>query len=92
MAKVPVLEPSTAQECKDFIKIGMELSEKFSVPVMMLTTTRLAHHKGLVEVGERTEVEQKQFVPDPKRFSVPIYRTLLRPAVEKRISEMRAYA
>ncbi|MBI5081023.1 MAG: indolepyruvate ferredoxin oxidoreductase subunit alpha, partial [Chloroflexi bacterium] len=92
MAKVPVLEPSTAQECKDFIKIGMELSEKFSVPVMMRTTTRLAHHKGLVEVGERVEVEQKQFVPDPKRFSVPIYRTLLRPAVEKRIAELRAYA
>lgn len=92
MAKVPVIEPSTAQECKDFIKLGMELSEKFSVPVMMRTTTRLAHHKGLVEVGERVEVEQKQFTPDPKRFSVPIYRTLLRPGVEKRMAEMRAYA
>jgi indolepyruvate ferredoxin oxidoreductase alpha subunit len=55
MAKVPVLEPSTAQECKDFIKLGMEISEQFSVPVMMRTTTRLAHHKGLVELGERVE-------------------------------------
>lgn len=92
MGKVPVLEPSTAQECKDFIKLGMEISERFSVPVMMRTTTRLAHHKGMVELGERVEVPQKQFVPDPKRFSVPIYRTLLRPGVEKRIADLREYA
>ena len=43
-------------------------------------------------MGERVEVEQKQFTPDPKRFSVPIYRTLLRPGVEKRIAELREFA
>jgi indolepyruvate ferredoxin oxidoreductase alpha subunit len=92
MAKVPVLEPSDAQECKDFIKIGMELSEQFSTPVMLRTTTRLAHHKGLVELGDRTEVAQKKFVADPKRFSVPIYRTLLRPGLETRLAHLREYA
>jgi indolepyruvate ferredoxin oxidoreductase alpha subunit len=44
MAKVPVLEPSDAQECKDFVRLGMEISEQFGVPVMLRTTTRLAHH------------------------------------------------
>ncbi|MBM4422224.1 MAG: indolepyruvate ferredoxin oxidoreductase subunit alpha [Chloroflexi bacterium] len=92
MAKAPVLEPSTAQECKDFIKLGMEISEKFSVPVMLRTTTRLAHHKGLVELGDRVEAPTREFTPDAKRFSVPIYRTLLRPGVEKRVAEMREYA
>jgi indolepyruvate ferredoxin oxidoreductase alpha subunit len=92
MAKVPALEPSTAQECKDFVKLGLEISEQFSVPVMLRTTTRLAHHKGLVELGERLEVPQREFVPDAKRFSVPIYRTLLRPGVEKRIAALREYA
>ena len=92
MAKVPVLEPSDAQECKDYIQIGFELSEQFSTPVMLRTTTRLAHHKGLVEFGDRVEVAQKNFVPDPKRFSVPIYRTLLRPGVEKRLADLREYA
>lgn len=92
MAKVPVIEPSDAQECKDFIKFGMELSEQFSTPVMLRTTTRLAHHKGLVELSDRIEVAQKDFVPDPKRFSVPIYRTLLRPGLEKRLTDLREYA
>ncbi|MBI3763607.1 MAG: indolepyruvate ferredoxin oxidoreductase subunit alpha, partial [Chloroflexi bacterium] len=92
MAKVPVLEPSDAQECKDFIRIGMELSEQFSTPVMMRTTTRLAHHKGLVELGERTEVPRRDFTPDVKRYSVPIYRKLLRPNVETRLAKLREYA
>jgi indolepyruvate ferredoxin oxidoreductase alpha subunit len=92
MAKVPVLEPSDAQECRDFVIAGMDLSEEFSSPVMLRTTTRLAHHKGLVAVGEREEVPQREFDPDPRRFSVPIYRRLHRPKVEQRLCELRDYA
>ena len=92
MGKVPVIEPSDAQECKDFIIAGLELSEQFGTPVMLRTTTRLAHHKGLVEVGERKQVTRREFVPDPKRFSVPIYRKLHRPRVEERLNQLREYA
>lgn len=92
MGKVPVIEPSDAQECKDFMIAGLELSEKFGSPVMLRTTTRLAHHKSLVELGERVEVPRREFVPDPKRFSVPVYRHLRRPEVEKRLEALREYA
>jgi indolepyruvate ferredoxin oxidoreductase alpha subunit len=91
MAKVPVLEPSDAQECRDFVIAGFDLSEQFGTPVMLRTTTRIAHHKGLVVVGKRHEVPQRDFVPDPKRFSVPIYRKLHRPRVEQRLNELRQY-
>jgi indolepyruvate ferredoxin oxidoreductase alpha subunit len=92
MGKVPVLEPSDAQECRDLVIDAFELSEKFGTPVMLRTTTRLSHHKGLVEVGERAESAQKEFDPDPKRFSVPIYRRLARPKVEERLDALREYA
>lgn len=92
MGKVPVLEPSDAQECRDFMIAGLELSESFNSPVMLRTTTRLAHHKGLVEVGDRREVPLREFIPDPKRFSVPIYRRLRRPEVEKRLKELQEFA
>ena len=92
MAKVPVLEPSDAQECKDFVKLGLELSERFGVPVMLRTTTRLAHHKGLVTLEQRQEVARREFHRDPHRFSVPIYRKLLRPKVEERLEKLRQYA
>jgi indolepyruvate ferredoxin oxidoreductase alpha subunit len=92
VGKVPVLEPSDAQECRDFVLTAFELSERFSTPVMLRTTTRLAHHKGLATTGSRTEVERRPFTPDPRRFSVPIYRTLHRPAVEERLQALARYA
>lgn len=95
MAKVPVIEPSDSQECKDFIRFGLELSEQFSVPVMMRTTTRLAHHKSVVEVSEapeRLEAPRKEFVRDARRFAVPIYRQLRRPEVESRMERIREFA
>ncbi|MCP4424498.1 MAG: indolepyruvate ferredoxin oxidoreductase subunit alpha [Chloroflexi bacterium] len=92
MGKVPILEPSDAQECRDFVKAAFDLSEKFNTPVMLRTTTRLAHHKGLVEVGPRQEVSRREFIPDPRRFSVPIYRKALRPQVEERLEALREYA
>lgn len=92
MAKVPILEPSDAQECKDFLSLGMELSEGYSTPVMLRTTTRLAHHKGLVTLGERRAVPHREFTADPRRYSVPIYRKSLRPQVEARLEQLRGYA
>jgi len=92
MAKVPVIEPSDAQECKDYVKLALELSESFGTPVMMRTTTRLAHHKGLVELGQRAEAVRPAFEPDPRRFAVPIYRKLLRPQVEARLERLKQYA
>ena len=54
-AKVPLIEPSDAQECKDFVKAACEISEKFDTPVLFRTTTRVSHSKSLVELGEREE-------------------------------------
>jgi indolepyruvate ferredoxin oxidoreductase alpha subunit len=42
-AWLPVLEPSTVQECYDFTVRAFELSEALQVPVMVRLVTRLAH-------------------------------------------------
>ena len=42
-AWLPVLEPSTVQECYDFTGRAFELSEALQVPVMVRLVTRLAH-------------------------------------------------
>ena len=34
-AGVPMLEPSTSQECKDFMKLAYELSEAYDEPVIV---------------------------------------------------------
>ncbi|MFI3209231.1 MAG: thiamine pyrophosphate-dependent enzyme, partial [Eubacteriales bacterium] len=63
-AQVPVLEPSTSQEAKDFVKVAFELSEAFDRPFILRTTTRLAHSQGLVELYDRVEVEDKPYERD----------------------------
>jgi indolepyruvate ferredoxin oxidoreductase alpha subunit len=52
MAHIPTLEPSDAQECRDFVKLGFEISEKFNIPVMVRTTIRVAHQRAPVEFEE----------------------------------------
>src|SRR5512136_2151077 len=43
--KMPCLEPSDSQEAKDWTTLAFELSEQFDTPVMLRTTTRIAHSK-----------------------------------------------
>ncbi len=71
-AKVPVLEPSDSQEAKDFTKLAFEISEKYDTPVMIRTTTRLAHSQGLVELCERQEIPDKPYEKNiPKNVMMP---------------------
>jgi len=67
-ARLIMLEPADSQECLDYMKAAFELSEKFDVPVMMRTTTRVAHSKSLVVTGERKEVEDKPYVKNPAKY------------------------
>ena len=52
LANVPILEPSNCQEVKDMVKYAFELSEQFKIPVIVRTTTRVSHMRGIVEFGE----------------------------------------
>ena len=47
-AWLPVLEPSSVQECYDFTWRAFDLSESLQVPVMIRVVTRLAHCRGLM--------------------------------------------
>ena len=42
-AQLPMLEPADSQEAVDFIKAAYEMSEKYDTPVLIRTTTRMAH-------------------------------------------------
>ena len=90
-AMVPVLEPSDSQEAKDFIKLAYDLSEEYDTPIMVRTTTRLAHSQGIVTLEDRKEVEDKVYERDiAKRVMMPgnaIKRHLVVEARLKRMAE-----
>jgi indolepyruvate ferredoxin oxidoreductase alpha subunit len=50
-AFVPVIEPSSISEAKELTKLSFKLSEKFGLPVIFRTVTRLSHARGIVKLG-----------------------------------------
>ena len=69
MFKMPMLEPSNPQECKDFTKLAFDISEEFQVPVFLRTTTKISHSIGTVKLGKMKKPKTRgRFQKDPKRF------------------------
>ena len=70
LAHIPILEPSDPQECKDFTKLAFQISERYKIPIIIRTTTRVAHQKMPVKLGEwkKNPSLEGRFVKNPKRF------------------------
>ena len=92
-AKMAMVEPSDSQECKDFMAAACEISEKFDTPVLFRTTTRVAHSKSLVELGERTEPEVPVYKRNVRKFvCTPAHAYLNHPKVEENLKALEAWA
>ena len=88
-AHIPVLEPSDSAEAKEFTKYAFDLSEKYDTPVMLRTTTRLAHSQGLVELEDRFEPVDIEYEKDvPKRVMMPGNAIKRHPVVVAREEQM----
>jgi indolepyruvate ferredoxin oxidoreductase alpha subunit len=92
-AQVPLLEPSDSQEAKDFVGVGLEVSEQYDTPAILRLTTRVSHSKGIVKVGKPRQVAPGQFVRDLKKYvMIPAYARLRHPIVLEREGKLRSYA
>lgn len=67
-AMIPVLEPASQQEAYDLARYGFAISEKFSLPVMLRITTRLAHSRSAVERAGVLEENDMKLPSDLKQF------------------------
>jgi indolepyruvate ferredoxin oxidoreductase alpha subunit len=93
-AKVPMLEPSDSQEAKDFLIKAFQLSEAFDTPVMIRTTTRIAHSKSLVELGEKVKLDPPSgFVRDCKKYvMIPAHARQRHKILEERLEKLLEYS
>lgn len=76
LAHIPLLEAYSPQSAYELIKIAFELSEELEVPVILRTTTRVSHARGIVKVGEipyeiYKNFKQGFFEKNPLRY-VPV--------------------
>ena len=67
---IPMLEPSDPTEGKRMVKAAFAISEKFGVPVLMRTSTRVNHQSGIVELEKfnRTPFQKLPWSHEPGRF------------------------
>jgi indolepyruvate ferredoxin oxidoreductase alpha subunit len=92
LSGLAMFEPTNTQEMKDWTVAAFELSEEVGLPVIVRTTTRLAHIRGGVKFGPmKPRVTKGHFKKNPFRFvTVPaVSRNLHRDLLQKydRLSE-----
>ncbi len=98
-AEIPLLEPATSQEAKEMTKWAFELSEELQVIVMIRSTTRLSHSRGVVTLGPIfREKRRADFTPTDLYASVPavmrhfgLHKTLERAQAKFEESEFNRY-
>ncbi|MBE6847052.1 MAG: indolepyruvate ferredoxin oxidoreductase subunit alpha [Ruminococcus sp.] len=92
-SKVPMLEPADSQECKDFAALAFTLSEDFDTPVIVRTSTRVAHSQSAVELCDRTELPLREYVKNPAKYvMMPANAKGRHVVVEDRTEKLIAYA
>jgi indolepyruvate ferredoxin oxidoreductase alpha subunit len=89
-AKIPMLEPSDSQECKDFALEAFAISEQYDTPVLLRTTTRISHGKSLVTLGSPVELPPRGFVRDQAKYvMIPAHARRRHAVVEQRLQRLR---
>jgi indolepyruvate ferredoxin oxidoreductase alpha subunit len=93
-AKIPLVEPSSSQEAKDFTGAALDLSEQFDTPVMLRITTRVAHGKGVTRVGPRTDhpLRAEGKIDREKYVMLPSFARKRRVFIAEREARLRAFA
>nr|PZM88698.1 MAG: indolepyruvate ferredoxin oxidoreductase subunit alpha [[Clostridium] cellulosi] len=92
-AHVPMLEPADSQECYDFTREALKLSERFDTPFLLRLTTRIAHSQSLVETSPREDYKLKEYKKDFRKYvMMPGMAKVRHQVVEKRDNDLREFA
>ena len=92
-SKVPMLEPSDADEARRFAAMAFEISEKFDTPVLYKMCTRVAHSQSITEPAERTVPEHKAYEKTISKYVMAPANAIKRhPFVEQRMKDLEKWS
>ena len=92
-SKVPMIEPSDADEAREFAKIAFEISEKFDTPVLYKMCTRIAHSQSITETAERIVPEHKAYEKTISKYVMAPANAIRRhPFVEQRMKDLEKWS
>ncbi len=92
-AKLPMVEPSDSGECLEFVKLAYELSEKFDIPFILRTSTRIAHSQSTVELSDRNEHPVLPYEKNAAKYvMMPANAKGRHTVLEAKLDELSKYA
>jgi len=92
MLHIPVLDPSTPREAHAMTRAAFELSEECRLPVLLRTTTRVAHSRAEVPLGPMTSPRVHGFARNPSRYvPVPGNARRMRVELKERMAKARTW-
>ena len=92
-SKVPMIEPSDADEARRFAAMAFEISEKFDTPVLYKMCTRVAHSQSITEPAERTVPEHKAYEKTISKYVMAPANAIKRhPFVEQRMKDLEKWS
>ena len=92
-SKIPMLEPSDADEAREFAKIAFEISEKFDTPVLYKMCTRVAHSQSITDTKDRQLPEHKSYEKNISKYVMAPANAIRRhPFVEQRMKDIEKWS
>lgn len=92
-SKIPMLEPSDADEAREFAKIAFEISEKFDTPVLYKMCTRVAHSQSITDTEDRQLPEHKSYEKNISKYVMAPANAIRRhPFVEQRMKDIEKWS
>ena len=94
LAKIPVLDPDSPAQAKEFTRLAFEVSEEFQVPVLLRPTTRVCHACQDILPAPVTKLERKaDFRKNPARWAAtPKFRYRLHLELNDKLARIAAHA
>ena len=92
-AALPMLEPVDSQQAYDFTWLGLELSERWKIPVILRLTTRICHAKTVVRPRPALQtLPEPHFERDvPVRVMIPAYAKPAHLRLRQKLAEIAAW-
>ncbi|HDR16197.1 MAG TPA: indolepyruvate ferredoxin oxidoreductase subunit alpha [Desulfobacteraceae bacterium] len=90
IAKVPVFDPSHPREAREMIKRAFDVSERFSVPVIVRPGIRVCHARQNIRWNKlESGGTRADFKKDPKRWAAtPRFRYLLHQELNRKLDDI----
>lgn len=90
LAKVPVLDPSSPGEAREMVKLGLDLSEEFKIPVILRPAIRVCHARQDLRWADLPRNPGKaKFARNPARWAAtPRFRLILHHELNGKLREI----